>query len=257
MSSDRLPSSNGPDGAAEIAVRAEGLSKRYLLGEHASLRNTIRMALGRRPANPPIDALSDVSFAVERGCGFGIVGPNGSGKSTALMILAGITLPSAGSITVRGRVLPMLAVGAGFHPELTGRENATLFGAILGLPADQVADRMDQIFEFAEIADHADTPVKRYSDGMKARLSFGIAMQFPADVYIFDEVLAVVDGDFRDRCGEMVASLVADGRSVLLTSHDYTQIRDLCDQVMWLEKGRVRAIGPSEQVMDEYLAVHH
>jgi ABC-type polysaccharide/polyol phosphate transport system ATPase subunit len=256
MSSEATLERDGT-GTAELAVRADGLSKRYLLGEHASLRNTLNVALRRPSAARPIDALSDVSFSVQRGCVFGIVGPNGSGKSTALTILAGITLPSAGSVSVRGRVLPMLAVGAGFHPELTGRENVALFGAILGLPSEAVAARTDQIFEFAEVADHVETPVKRYSDGMRARLSFGIAMQFPADVYVFDEVFAVVDGEFRDRCLGMIRSLVADGRCVLVTSHDHSQIRELCDRVMWLEQGRVRAIGHCDQVMDEYVSVHH
>jgi ABC-type polysaccharide/polyol phosphate transport system ATPase subunit len=240
--------------APHLAVSAQKLGKRYFLGEYASLGRTLDFVLPWREAFAPrVAALADVSFRVPRGICFGLVGSNGAGKTTLLQILAGITLPSAGTITVRGRVLPLLSVGAGFHPELTGRENVRLFGAILGLPATDVQKQMGDIFDFAEVSDHIDTPLKRYSDGMKSRLSFGIALLFPADVYLLDEVLAVVDESFRDRCADAIKGIVSDGRTVLLTSHDATQIRALCDQVVWLEGGRVRAVGGCDQVVDEYV----
>jgi ABC-type polysaccharide/polyol phosphate transport system ATPase subunit len=182
----------------------------------------------------------------------GIVGSNGSGKSTILQILAGITLPTRGVVHIRGKVLPLLAVGSGFHPDLTGRENIVLYGTILGAPRDVILGRVDEIAAFAEIERHLDTPTKRYSDGMQARLSFAIAMGFPADIYIFDEVLAVVDGEFRLRCLGEIERCSRSGRTVLLVSHDMAQIRTLADRVMWMEHGRVRRLGPAADVLDEY-----
>ncbi|HEX4733212.1 MAG TPA: ABC transporter ATP-binding protein, partial [Thermoleophilaceae bacterium] len=190
------------NGSARTAISAKGLSKHYRLGELQSLRRTLRRVARRDHAHhaPDLAALDEVAFTVHRGEAVGVVGTNGSGKSTLLQILAGTTLPTGGEMEVHGRVIPLLAVGTGFHPELTGRENVTLFAASLGIPREAIADRMDAVAAFAEIERHMDTPVKRFSSGMLARLSFAIAMQFPADVYVFDEVLAVVDGEFQARC---------------------------------------------------------
>ncbi len=145
-----------------------------------------------------LEALLDVDFTVWRGEAVAIVGTNGSGKSTLLQLLAGTTLPTRGIMRVHGRVLPLLAVGLGFHPELTGRENVTLFASSLGIPRRTIESRMEDVTAFAELERHMDTPVKRFSSGMMSRLSFAIAVQFPADIYVFDEVLAVVDGEFQD-----------------------------------------------------------
>jgi ABC-type polysaccharide/polyol phosphate transport system ATPase subunit len=242
------------NGAGRIAVSATDVRKRYRLGELHSLRLTLDRVLrsADREAAPSLEALAGVDFTVVRGESFGIVGTNGSGKSTLLQILAGTTLPTGGVMEVRGRVLPLLAVGAGFHPELTGRENVTLFASSLGVPRRAIAERMDAVGEFAEIERHMDTPVKRFSQGMLSRLSFAIAMQFPADIYVFDEVLAVVDGEFQQRCLGEIKQLHALGRTVIFVSHSLDQVADVCQRVVWLEAGLVRALGPTDEVLDAY-----
>jgi len=159
-------------------------------------------------------------------------------------------------LTVHGRVLPLLAVGAGFHPELTGRENVTLFGSSLGVPRAAIKDRIGAVAEFAEIEDHIDTPIKRFSTGMISRLTFAIAMQFPADIYVFDEVLAVVDGDFQARCLAEIAGLHAAGRTVIFVSHSLDQVAEVCDRVMWLDRGEVQQVGPSDEVLSAYARIH-
>ena len=248
----------GDNGRRTKAVVAERLRKQYLLGEHQSLKRTLSRLAGRRDgvANQPLHALAGVDFSVPHGEAFGIVGTNGSGKSTVLQILAGTTLPTAGVLRVHGRILPLLAVGTGFHPELTGRENVTLFASSLRFPRAAAETRMESVAEFAELERHLDTPVKRYSSGMVSRLSFAIAMQFPADIYVFDEVLAVVDGEFQARCIEEIHRLHRAGRTVIFVSHDREQVAEVCDRVMWLEEGMVRDIGPSTDVLAAYERVH-
>jgi ABC-type polysaccharide/polyol phosphate transport system ATPase subunit len=245
--------------AAETArVSARNVSKVYRLGEHLRLASTLRRLLRRDPPSQGFEALDDVSFDVYPGECFGIVGDNGSGKSTVLQVLAGITTPSGGSMVVRGRVLPLLAVGAGFHIDLTGRENTVLFGTILGLERDVIDQRIDDIAAFAEVERHFDTPLKRYSSGMQSRLSFAIGMLFPADIYCFDEVLAVVDGEFRERCMAEIARLSSAGQSVLFISHDLDQIQQLCDRVLWMDRGRVHDLGSTTTVLEHYARhVHH
>jgi lipopolysaccharide transport system ATP-binding protein len=241
-----------------IAIAAEGLGKHYQLGELYSLQQTLnRMRRRSRSEEPPsIEALRNVSFEVAHGDAFGIVGTNGSGKSTMLQILAGTILPTAGALTVQGRVLPLLAVGTGFHPELTGRENVMLFASSLGVPRAAIKERIDAVGEFAEIEDHMDTPVKRFSTGMISRLSFAIAMQFPADIYVFDEVLAVVDGEFQARCLAEIAGLHAAGRTVIFVSHSLDQVAEVCERVVWLDRGQVKQVGPTDDVLDAYSRVH-
>jgi ABC-type polysaccharide/polyol phosphate transport system ATPase subunit len=233
-------------------IRAEQVEKEYQLGELSSLGKTVRRLTGRGRPRHAFAALDDVSFEVHAGEVFGIVGRNGSGKSTLLSMICGITLPTSGWIVVRGRLMPLLAIGTSFHPELTGRENIVLFGTVLGLNRQVIDDRTDEIAAFAEVEQHLDTPNKRYSDGMQARLSFAIAMLFPADIYVFDEVLAVVDGEFRDRCLTEIERLRERGKTVLFISHDLNQVQRLTDRVLWLERGRVRALGDSESILAEY-----
>jgi ABC-type polysaccharide/polyol phosphate transport system ATPase subunit len=240
------------------AVVAQGLSKSYQLGELHSLQQTINRLIrrGAAVASPSIKALDGVDFTVQRAEAFGIVGTNGSGKSTVLQILAGTTLPTGGAMTVQGRVLPLLAVGTGFHPELTGRENVTLFASSLGVPRAAIADRIGAVGEFAELDRHMDTPVKRFSSGMLSRLSFAVAMQFPADIYVFDEVLAVVDGEFQARCLVEISRLHEAGRTVIFVSHDLDQVAHVCQRIMWLDGGRVAKIGATSEVLDAYVHAH-
>ena len=239
------------------AVVAQGLRKSYRLGEHRSLQQTVNRLVGRGGPRPPmLEALVGVDFTVYRGETFGVVGTNGSGKSTVLQILAGTTLPTGGEMVVRGRVLPLLSVGTGFHGELTGRENVRLFASSLGVPRQAIEERMDAVAAFAEIERHMDTPIKRYSSGMVSRLSFSIAMSFPADVYVFDEVLAVVDGEFRARCLAEIQRLHAAARTVIFVSHDLEQVKELCSRVLWMERGQARRLGPTAEVLDAYVEEH-
>lgn len=246
------------------AIHAEGLQKHYRLGEHRGLQRTVRRLLNNAGAyherrdgtEDPFHALGGLNFTCYRGEAIGIVGTNGSGKSTLLQILAGTTLPSSGEMRVRGRVVPLLAVGLGFHPELTGRENVTLFAASLGIGRKRIEDRMEAVTAFAELEQHMDTPVKRYSSGMLSRLSFAIAMQLPADIYCFDEVLAVVDGEFKARCLEAITDLHTAGRTVMFVSHDLDLVAEVCHRVMWLEKGMLRLMGPTSTVLDAYQQAH-
>jgi ABC-type polysaccharide/polyol phosphate transport system ATPase subunit len=240
--------------ATQPFVRIEAVSKQYQLGELSSLRRML-LGLTRRAGvrgSHGFSALDNVNLEVFGGQAVALVGHNGSGKSTLLHTICGITLPSDGRITVRGRVLPLFAVGASFHGELTGRENIVLFGTILGLSRAAIAAQTDAIVEFSELEGHLDTPVKRYSDGMKARLSFAIAIRFPAEVYIFDEVLAVVDNAFRDRCLEAIEKLRDAGKLILFVSHDVAQVERVCTHAAWFEHGRIRAFGPSDEIVPQY-----
>jgi ABC-type polysaccharide/polyol phosphate transport system ATPase subunit len=245
------------NGAHPVAISAEGLSKHYRLGELHSLRKTVNRLLRRKQnGDAGFEALASVDFTVYRGESFGLVGTNGSGKSTVLQILAGTTVPTGGILEVTGRVLPLLAVGTGFHPELTGRENVTLFASSLGVPRQAIAERMDAVGEFAEIERHMDTPVKRFSSGMLARLSFAIAMQFPADIYVFDEVLAVVDGEFQARCLAEIKQLHRQGRTVIFVSHSLSQVAEVCERTLWLDQGRVAGVGTTSEVLATYEVAH-
>lgn len=197
-------------------------------------------------------ALRDVTFEIPRGEYFGIVGQNGSGKSTLTQVISGIAMPNAGRVEVWGTVLPLLEVGAGFHVELTGRENVALLASILGLERAVAVRETPRIAAFAGVERHLDTPIKRYSSGMQARLSFATAICFPADIYVFDEVLAVVDDDFRERCARELAELNAEGRTVVFMSHDLDLVRSMCSTGMWLDRGGVRLAGGIDEVAAAY-----
>jgi lipopolysaccharide transport system ATP-binding protein len=243
---------NGGSPGADLAVRCDGLGKSYGLGEELSLQHTLSTLVRRGTEQDRFWALTDVSFEVHRGEFFGIVGTNGSGKSTLTQVISGIAMQDAGKVEVWGRLIPLLEVGAGFHPELTGRENVELLGTILGLSAGAIRAEMDRIAEFAGVERHLDTPIKRYSTGMQARLSFATAVCFPADTYVFDEVLSVVDDTFRDKCAKELASLNAQGRTIIFMSHDLDLVKSVCSTGMWLERGRVRMRGEIDQVAAAY-----
>jgi lipopolysaccharide transport system ATP-binding protein len=197
-------------------------------------------------------ALRDVSFAIERGTILGIIGPNGAGKTTLLKVLSRITPPTEGRVVGYGRVVPLLALGAGFQQDLSGRENMFLNAATYGIPAAEVEKRFDEIVDFAGIADFIDMPVKRYSSGMYLRLAFSVAINMEPDILLADEVLAVGDAEFQERCLERVAQAGRAGMSVLFVSHDMAAITRLCDRVLWLNAGEIVKIGPASEVVPEY-----
>jgi ABC-type polysaccharide/polyol phosphate transport system ATPase subunit len=243
--------------ATEPVVQATGVTKVFQLGELASLQRTVSdivRAVLRRPRRvPSFRALSEVSFEIYAGECFTVLGHNGSGKTTLLSILSGITLPSHGTVSVPTRVLPLLSVGSAFHQELTGRENAVLFGSFLGLSRHEVERALPDLMAFAGLDEqHMGTPVKRFSEGMKARLAFAIALHFPAELYIFDEVLTFTDDEFKAACVREISRLVADGKSVIFVSHELDLVRSLCQRGMWLENGCVRRIADIDELVEVY-----
>ena len=254
------------------AICIEGLGKRYRIGtagntsyfRYKSLRDSfgrlIRKpwtALARR--SPVTDdntfwALKDVSFEVKRGECVGIIGRNGAGKSTLLKILSRITKPTTGRVELHGRVGSLLEVGTGFHPELTGRENIYLNGAVLGMTRAEVKSRFDEIVAFSEIEKFLDTPVKQYSSGMYTRLAFAVAAHLEPEILVVDEVLAVGDAQFQKKCLGKMKDVAGEGRTVLFVSHNMGAVSNLCGQCAWLASGRMMTTGPSDSVIRSYLA---
>ena len=198
-------------------------------------------------------ALRDISFTVEQGEAVGIIGPNGSGKSTLLKLIARILEPTMGHIAVNGRISALLELGAGFHPDLTGRENIFLSGSILGLSRRDVEHRLDSIIEFADIGSFIDIPVRHYSSGMFMRLGFAIAINVEPDILLIDEILAVGDEAFQRKCLDKIGAFKRSGHTILFVSHDLDAVRFLCDWALWIEKGIIRAQGETKAVVDSYL----
>jgi ABC-type polysaccharide/polyol phosphate transport system ATPase subunit len=245
-----------------IALRVQNVSKRFARGEmHDSLRDFIPSLFARLTGRARASststkefwALQDVSFELNRGEAFGIIGANGAGKSTILKLITGIMKPTAGRIELNGRLSALIEVGAGFHPDLTGRENIYLNGTILGMRRAEIDRKFNAIVEFSGLEDFIDTPVKRYSTGMYARLGFSVAAHVDPDILIVDEVLSVGDVVFQNRCLERMNSIIRSGATVIFVSHNLRAIAELCPRSILLEHGKVAALGPSQQVMNAYL----
>jgi len=244
---------------SDLAIEATGLGKRYVLGENTS-RDRLRLALRSLLPNRPLAgekelwALRDVSFSVTQGEAIGIIGRNGAGKSTLLKLLSRITQPTEGRAQLRGRVGTLLEVGTGFHPELTGRDNIFLSGAILGMPRAEVARKFDEIVAFAETERFIDTPVKRYSSGMYVRLAFAVASFLDPEILIVDEVLAVGDAAFERRSlNRLNQATGQEGRTILFVSHNLQAIRTFCRRVLVLDRGKLTFDGPVEDGISLYL----
>ncbi len=221
------------------------------------------LAHGYVPSSPPpvpqvahgpeiFRALDDVSFHVDRGEALGVIGANGAGKSTLLKIISRVTLPTKGRVLIKGKVLSMLEIGTGFHPDLTGRENVFMNGLILGMSKREIQGKFDQIVEFSEIGKFIDTPVKRYSSGMHVRLAFSVAAHFEPEVIIVDEVLAVGDAKFQKKCLDKMDSIVKSGTTILFVSHNIEAIKKLCNKCLLLERGRVRYFGEAAEGISIY-----
>jgi lipopolysaccharide transport system ATP-binding protein len=246
------------------AILAEGLAKQYRIGEMQASYGTLRDSLaglvgkvGRRHRREEIWALRDVDLRVEQGEVVGLIGRNGAGKSTLLRVLTRITTPTRGRAEIRGRVGSLLEVGTGFHPELTGRENIYLNGAVLGMKRREIERKFDDIVDFSGIATFLDTPVKRYSSGMYVRLAFSVAAHLEPEILLVDEVLAVGDAEFQRRCLGRMEDLGDSGRTVILVSHNMQTISQLCDRAVLLDAGTVVADGPSGKVVSDYLQSVH
>ena len=261
---------------SDVVIRAEGLGKRYLIGHETereryvalrdviarSVRNFVRsagdMMRGRQlVAGNEIEefwALKEVDFEIRRGEVVGIIGRNGAGKSTLLKILSRITEPTTGRVEIRGRVASLLEVGTGFHPELTGRENIFLNGAILGMSRAEIKRKFDEIVAFAEVEKFLDTPVKRYSSGMYVRLAFAVAAHLEPEILIVDEVLAVGDAEFQKKCLGKMKDVAGGGRTVLFVSHNMGAVRALCDRAIQLSEGHITRDAETTVVANEYIA---
>ena len=243
-----------------VAIAARGVGKSYTLLHQDEQRLPLARAVARRIRRPlrrmrreTLWALRDVSFDIRRGEVVGIIGRNGAGKSTLLKLLSRISEPTTGQIGIWGRVGSLLEVGTGFHPELTGRENVFLNGSILGMRRSEIREQFDAIVDFSGVEQFLDTPVKRYSSGMRVRLAFAVAVHLKPEILIVDEVLAVGDGDFQRRCLGKMDEVARSGRTILLVSHNMGSIQSLCSRVMFLEKGQLLHDGDPGEVVAKYL----
>lgn len=256
-------------------IRIEGVSKRYRLGVinrgmlYKDIQSWWARKIGREDPHELVGdevngnrkfqengefwALQDINLSIEQGDSLGVIGRNGAGKSTLLKILSRTTSPTKGKIYTRGRIASLLEVGTGFHPELTGRENVYLNGAILGMSRKEVKSKFDEIVDFAEISEFIDTPVKRYSSGMYVRLAFAVAAHLDPEVLIVDEVLAVGDANFQRKCIGKMGKVAKDGRTVILVSHSMVMVESLTQKCLWLHNGKTKRLGDSKSVAAEYL----
>ncbi|MFS0730174.1 ABC transporter ATP-binding protein [Curtobacterium sp. 1P10AnD] len=235
-------------------MSVEHVSKRFRMYHERNDSLKSMVMRGKKSVHEDFWALKDVSFEVPHGTTFGLIGKNGSGKSTLLKCLAKILWPEEGAITARGKQASLLEVGSGFHPELSGRENVFLNGSILGMSRKEVARKFDEIVSFSGVGHFIDQPVKNYSSGMYVRLGFSVAVAVTPDILVVDEVLAVGDATFRKRCQTKFREMKKEGRTVILVSHSMGTVKDMCDQVAWLNEGEMKMVGDAKDVISAYEA---
>lgn len=235
-------------------IQVQNVTMRFRMNNDRilSLKEFVTKALRGKLEYNEFTALEDVSFDVKKGETLGLIGRNGAGKSTMLKVISGILKPTEGSVSVMGNVVPMLELGSGFDFDLTGRENIFLNGSILGYSEDYLKSKYDEILAFSELGDFINIPIRNYSSGMLARLAFSVASMVEPEVLIVDEILSVGDAQFQEKSRQRMIELMGGGTTVLFVSHSLDQIREMCDRVVWLEKGRVRMIGPADEVCDGY-----
>jgi ABC-2 type transport system ATP-binding protein/lipopolysaccharide transport system ATP-binding protein len=235
-------------------IKVENVEMKFNLSKERTdnLKEYVIKFLKRELHYQPFWALKGVSFEVKKGNKFGIIGLNGAGKSTLLKLIAGVMKPTEGEIWVKGSMVPLLEMGAGFDPDYTGRENIFLKGALLGYPRRFLEEKFDEIVEFSELEEFIDVPLKNYSSGMKARLAFSIATMVEPEILIVDEVLSVGDAKFQEKSREKMNSLLDEDATVLFVSHSTQQVRNICNRAIWLDKGKLIAEGPVDEVCDVY-----
>ncbi len=251
---------------SSLAIQLDHVTKRYRAGRSRTVVDLVASSIGRLRGrtmevhsatrgriDATIHALRDVSFDVPAGAGLGIIGRNGAGKTTLLKLISRVTWPTSGKVRVAGHVVSLIELGAGFHPELTGRENVYLGAGLFGLTRREIDRRFTAIVEFADVTRLIDTPMKRYSSGLYARLGFSVAIHSNPDIVLVDEVLSVGDAAFRRRALESLRQLIADGKTVLFISHDMWNVRRLCSRVLWMDEGRVRAHGAAGEIAERYM----
>src|SRR5499427_7605109 len=236
-------------------VNVSKVYRRYSGRQFSTLKSALlqRSLLENLRPNEVFPALTDVSFSVPRGSTYGIVGKNGSGKSTALKLVAGITKPTSGRVRVDGRISALIELGAGFHPEISGRENVFINGIMLGLTKREIQKRFDEIVEFAELKEFIDAPVKTYSSGMYMRLGFAVAINVDPDVLLVDEVLAVGDEGFTHKCLDKFGEFKRRGKTILLVTHSLDLVKRFCDEAIWLDEGQALASGDPKRIVGAYL----
>ena len=237
---------------SDAAITVQNLWKNFRLYHEKNQFLKATLLRGRRARYEEFWALKGIDLDIRHGESFGIIGSNGSGKSTMLKCLAGILTPDEGSVTHDGKIVALLELGAGFHPELSGRENVYLNGAILGMSHGDIDRSFDDIVEFSGLEKFIDTPVKNYSSGMVVRLGFAVATNVDPEILIIDEVLAVGDASFQQRCYERIETFRKEGRTIILVSHGLTQVTQICGRVAWIEKGELKKVGPSLEVVSDY-----
>jgi ABC-2 type transport system ATP-binding protein len=230
-----------------VSIQVENVTKEFTMQYHRTLKQMAVASVKRLPLQEKFLAVNDVSFNVEQGQSIGLMGLNGSGKSTLLKLINGVMRPDVGTIRTRGRIAGLIATGAGFHPQLTGRENLFLNGAILGMSEAETKAKFDEIVEFADIGKFLDTPVSHYSSGMYARLGFSIAVHVDADVFLADEVLAVGDRPFKKKCMAKMQEIRQQGTTIFYVSHATASVRAMCDRVLVLESGRLNFDGDVDE----------
>lgn len=239
----------------EIMISVNKVSMKFNLGQEKidSLKEYVIKLIKKQLLYREFWALKDISLEVKKGEVFGIVGYNGSGKSTLLKIIAGVMKPTIGEVKVNGSMAPLIELGAGFDPNLTGRENVFLNGAILGYKKQKLEEKFNDILLFSELGDFIDVPVKNYSSGMVARLAFSIATIVQPEILIVDEVLSVGDYKFQQKCQDKIKKVIEKGTTVLFVSHSIKQVEELCDRVAWINKGQLKAIGESKEICEMFL----
>lgn len=243
----------------ETEIAFEEVTKRFALRDGHTLREYAAAIFARRRFTNEFCALEDVTFSIARGETVGLIGRNGSGKSTALKLMAGVTAPSSGGVYVNGRISPLIELGAGFHPDLTGRENVHLNASILGMSGGEINRAFDDIVAFAELEEFIDTPIKRYSSGMYVRLGFSVAVHSNPEILLIDEVLSVGDAFFQEKCLEKMREFRAKGVTIVLVSHSTALVTDFCERAIWLDHGHLLGDGPAEEIVQRYTEMlpHH
>jgi ABC-type polysaccharide/polyol phosphate transport system ATPase subunit len=236
-----------------LAISIKGVSKLFRLQKQRTFKDLLPALAGGQKAVETFWALQDINLEIKKGETLGIIGPNGAGKSTLLKLMAGVTKPTKGEIKINGDIAPLIELGAGFHPELTGRENITLNGVILGMSREQVAEKFKEIVDFAELWEFIDQPIKHYSSGMYLRLAFSVAVHTKPDILLIDEILAVGDESFKQKCFKKMEEFKKEGVTIVLVSHVLEQMKEFCSRAVYLDEHKIIMDGGVEKVCERYL----
>jgi ABC-type polysaccharide/polyol phosphate transport system ATPase subunit len=238
--------------SSEAAITIQHVSKQFSKQNQRTFKELLPALFGGKPTHEQFWALKDVDFTIYKGETIGIIGPNGSGKSTLLKLIAGVSQPTSGSITVNGKIAPLIELGAGFHPELTGRENVFLNGVILGMKRKEITEKFDEIVNFAEIWDFIDQPVKHYSSGMYLRLAFAVAVHTNPEILLIDEILAVGDEKFQRKCIAKMQEFHEQGTTIIIVTHSLTSVLQNCTRAALLQHGKLELLGEVKEVVERY-----